>query len=96
MLRSVRIAPAEVPVDFFATFRAALTDTFGAAAFVDLLAVLPAIPVALADTDFDAASLRAGSFLADVLVAAFAIGEILLMREQLSSRLMDKGIAVQD
>jgi hypothetical protein len=52
----------------------ALAAAFGAAAFVGLLAAVPAVRAALAGTDFDAAALRAGAFLAVVLVAAFAIG----------------------
>src|SRR4051794_20143547 len=88
MWRRVRIALLEVPVAFFAALGAA----FGAAAFASLLAAVPAGSAALAGPDFDAAALRAGAFLAVVLVAAFAIDEILLMRGQFSSHSMDEGI----
>jgi hypothetical protein len=74
MWRRVRIEPADGLPDFFATLAAAL-----AAAFVGLLADAPEAPAALADTDFDAAALRAGAFLVVVLVAVFATGETLLM-----------------
>jgi|UPI0004BB5432 hypothetical protein len=79
MWRRVRIGPADVLPDFFATFAAALAADFGAAVFVGLLAAAPEAPAALADTDFDAAALRAGAFLVVVFVAVFATGETLLM-----------------
>jgi len=75
----VRIGLAEEPADFFATLEAALAADFEAAAFVSLLAAAPEAPAAFADTDFDAAALRAGAFLVVVLVAVFATGETLLM-----------------
>jgi hypothetical protein len=96
MWRRVRIAPAEVPVDFFATLEAALTDAFGAAAFVDLLAAAPTGSATLAGADFDVAALRAGAFLAVVLVAAFAMGEILLMSHNPSSHSMGRVLAAVD
>src|SRR4051812_8860548 len=76
MWRRVRIGLAEVPADFFATLGAALAAD-EAAAFVGLLAAAPEAPAAFADTDFDAAPLRAGAFLVVVLVAVFATGETL-------------------
>jgi hypothetical protein len=42
------------------------------------------------------AALWAGAFLAVVLVAAFAMGEILLMRGQFSNHSMDEVIAIHD
>jgi hypothetical protein len=94
MWRRVTIAPAEVPVDLFAALGATLGDAFDAVAFVDLLVAAPAVPAALAGADFDAAALRAGAFLAVVLVADFAMGEILLMRGLSSSHSMKRGNAV--
>ena len=62
-------------MDFFATLEAA----FGVAAFDDFLAVALAVFAALAGADFDAAAFRPGTFLAMVLIAVFATGEILLI-----------------
>jgi hypothetical protein len=42
------------------------------------------------------AALWAGAFLAVVLVAAFTMGEILLMRGQFSNHSMDEVIAIHD
>jgi hypothetical protein len=96
MWRRVRIALAEVPVDFFAALGIALGDAFDAVAFVDLLATTPAVPTALAGADFDVAVLRAGAFLVVVLVAAFAMGETLLMSRNPSSHSIGRVLAVQD
>jgi hypothetical protein len=76
-----------VLLDVFAALEAPLLAAFGAAAFVDRLAAVPVVFVALAETDFVAAALRAGAFLVVVLVAAFAIGKTLLMSDRSSSRL---------
>ena len=96
MRRRVRIGLAEELVDFFATLEAALLVAFGAAAFVGLLAAVPAVRAALAGTDFDATALRAGAFLVVVLVAAFAIGQILLMSHGRNSHLTGKVPAACD
>jgi hypothetical protein len=73
-----------------------LGDAFGAVAFVDLLATTPAVPAALAGADFDVAALRAGAFLVVVLVAAFAMGETLLMSHNASGHSMGRVVAVPD
>jgi len=73
-----------------------LAAAFGAAAFVDLLAAAPAASAALAGTAFDAAALRAGAFLAVVLVAVFATGETFLISYKTCGRLMGKAFAAQD
>jgi hypothetical protein len=58
---------------------ATLLVAFDAAAFTGLLAAVPVVRAPLAGTDFDAAVLRSSAFLVVVLVAAFAIGQTLLM-----------------
>src|SRR5215216_997450 len=95
MWRRVRIGLADVLLDFFATLGAALAADFGAVAFVALLAAAPEAPVALADTDFDAAALRAGAFWVVVLVAVFATGETLLMCCQSRHHSIGKVVADQ-
>jgi hypothetical protein len=92
----VRIGLADGLPDFFATLEAALAADFEAAAFVGLLAAAPEAPAAFADTDFDAAALRAGAFLVVVLVAVFATGETLLMSCQSRLYSIGKVLADQD
>src|SRR4051794_38681347 len=93
MCRRVRIGLAAVPVDYFAALEAALAAAFGAAALVDLLAAVPTRAAALAGTAFDAAALRAGAFLAVVLVADFATGETLLISYEPNSHAMGNVLA---
>jgi hypothetical protein len=95
MWRRVRIGLADGLPDFFATLEAALAAD-EAAAFVGLLAAAPEAPAVFADTDFDAAALRAGAFLVVVLVAAFAMGETLLMSHNASGHSMGRVLAVPD
>jgi TctA family transporter len=64
--------------------------------FVGLLAAAPEAPAGLADTDFDAAALRAGAFLVVVLVAVFATGETLLMSCHSRHCTIGKVVADQD